>query len=34
VKVWRDDARARGVQIDHLKYRNLNHKRKRPVRAV
>ena len=26
VKVWRDDARARGVKIDHLKYRNLNHK--------
>jgi hypothetical protein len=25
VKIWRDDARARGVKIDHLKYRNLNH---------
>jgi hypothetical protein len=26
VKIWRQDARARGVKIDHLKYRNLNHK--------
>ena len=26
VKIWRDDARARGVKIDHLNYRNLNHK--------
>jgi len=26
VKIWRQDARARGVVIDHLKYRNLNHK--------
>lgn len=26
VKIWRRDARARGVIIDHLKYRNLNHK--------
>jgi hypothetical protein len=26
VKIWRRDARARGVIIDHLKYRNLNNK--------
>jgi len=26
VKVWRRDARARGVAIDHIKWRNLNHK--------
>ena len=26
VKIWRDDARARGVKIDHVKYRNHNHK--------
>ncbi len=26
VKIWRRDARARGVIIDHLHYRNLNHK--------
>jgi hypothetical protein len=26
VKIWRQDGRARGVKIDHLKYRNLNHK--------
>ena len=26
VKVWRQDARARGVVIDHIKWRNLNHK--------
>jgi hypothetical protein len=26
VKIWRQDARARGVIIDHVKYRNLNHK--------
>jgi len=26
VKIWRRDARARGVVIDHLKWRNLNHK--------
>lgn len=26
VKVWRHDARARGVVIDHIKWRNLNHK--------
>ena len=26
VKIWRQDARARGVIIDHLKYRNLNNK--------
>ena len=26
VKVWRKDARARGVVIDHIKWRNLNHK--------
>jgi hypothetical protein len=26
VRIWREDARARGVKIDHLKYRNLNHK--------
>ncbi|MGA8707617.1 MAG: transposase family protein [Steroidobacteraceae bacterium] len=26
VKIWRRDARARGVIIDHLQYRNLNHK--------
>jgi hypothetical protein len=26
VKIWRQDARARGVKINHLKYRNLNHK--------
>ncbi len=26
VKIWRRDARARGVITDHLHYRNLNHK--------
>jgi hypothetical protein len=26
VRIWRRDAGARGVIIDHLKYRNLNHK--------
>jgi hypothetical protein len=26
VKVWRQDARARGVVIDHIKWRNLSHK--------
>lgn len=26
VKVWRQDARARGVVIDHIKWRDLNHK--------
>jgi hypothetical protein len=26
VKIWRQDARARGVVIDHIKWRNLNHK--------
>ena len=26
VKVWRRDARARGVVIDHIKWRDLNHK--------
>jgi len=26
VKIWRQDARARGVIIDHLKYRNVNNK--------
>jgi hypothetical protein len=26
VKIWREDARARGVKIDHLKYRNINRK--------
>ncbi len=26
VKIWRRDARARGVIIDHIKWRNLNHK--------
>jgi len=26
VKIWRKDARARGVVIDQLKWRNLNHK--------
>ena len=26
VKKWRQDARARGVVIDHIKWRNLNHK--------
>jgi hypothetical protein len=26
VKIWRQDARARGVIINHLKYRNLNNK--------
>jgi len=26
VKVWRQDARARGVVIDHIKWRNLTHK--------
>ncbi len=26
MKIWRRDARARGVIIDQLKYRNLNHK--------
>jgi hypothetical protein len=26
VKVWRRDARARGVVIDHIKWRNLTHK--------
>ena len=26
VKVWRQDARARGVVIEHLKYRNLRNK--------
>lgn len=26
VKVWRQDARARGVVIDHIKWRKLNHK--------
>jgi hypothetical protein len=26
VKIWRQDACARGVVIDHIKWRNLNHK--------
>src|SRR6185312_15590215 len=26
VKKWRQDARARGMVIDHIKWRNLNHK--------
>ena len=26
MKVWRQDARARGVVIDNIKWRNLNHK--------
>ena len=26
VKVWRQDARARGVAVDHIKWRNLTHK--------
>jgi hypothetical protein len=26
VKIWRQDARARGVIIDRVKYRNINHK--------
>lgn len=26
VKIWRRDARARGVVIDHIKWRDLNHK--------
>jgi hypothetical protein len=26
VKVWRQDARARGLVIDHIKWRNLSHK--------
>jgi hypothetical protein len=31
VKIWRQDARARGVIIDRLKYRNLNHAPVAPI---